>query len=310
MTPTQNSLFVAGGSGFIGTRFIQQAVTAGYSVIGLCRSAKSAASVRQLGAEPVLGDLLLPGPWQQRAAEADIVIHIAQPPTFGGKVTKARAEHYRQERLLMDRHILQPLSGAQRIVYVSGTSYYGDLGPEMRDETATPRPMGFGPYVVEALAQVRRFHEAGLPIVETFPGGVYGAGSWYGELVTLLRRGSPLYTLPGRPRFNSYVHVDDCAAALLHLCQYGRAGERYFVVDDVPATLVDLAALTADRLGIKLRRQPVPHFLLRAIGGLVIADSMRYENRLSNAKLRVTGFTPRFPSYRDGLPSVLAELIG
>ncbi len=168
--------------------------------------------------------------------------------------------------------------------------------------------MGFGPYVVDALAQVQTFRDKGLAIVEAFPGGVYGAGSWYAEMVAFLRRGNPLYTLPGRPRCNTYVHVDDCAAALLHLCSHGQPGERYFVVDDLPATLVDLAELTAQFLGIKLRRQPVPYLVLRAIGGLVIADSMRYENRLSNAKLRSTGFSPRFPSYHDGLPHVLEEI--
>lgn len=50
-------LFVTGGFGFIGTQVVTQALKAGHSVRGLARSEQSAQKLRDVGAEPVLGNL-------------------------------------------------------------------------------------------------------------------------------------------------------------------------------------------------------------------------------------------------------------
>jgi hypothetical protein len=304
------TFFVAGGTGFIGSEFVKETVSAGERVLALARSDVSAEALRKAGADTVSGDLLTPGAWQQRAAEADAIVHIAQPLTFGGRVTRQRAEAYRRDRLQMDMNLLGhlPRGGQQRIIYVSGTSYYGNLGPELLDETATPQPMGWGPYVVDALAQIRQFQRDGLAIIEAFPGQIYGAGSWYKDFVTFFRKGNPLYSLGGRDRYSSFMHVTDVARGLLHLLEHGQAGERYFLVDDEPSSLAELARLTAEQLGIQLRRQRVPYFLLELLFGPVVAESLKYENRLSNARLRATGFVPRYPALRDGVPSVIQAL--
>jgi hypothetical protein len=306
-----HTIFVAGGTGFIGSEFVREALRAGNQVMALARSDASTDALRKAGAEPVSGDLLTPGEWQARAAQADAVVHIAQPMAFGGRVTKQRAESYRRERVQMDANLLGHLArdDRQRIIYVSGTSYYGNLGPELLDETATPQPMGWGPYVVEALAQVKQFQRDGLAIIEAFPGQIYGAGSWYKDFVTFFRKGNPFYSLGGRDRYSSFMHVTDVARGLLHLLEHGQAGERYFLVDDAPSSLAELARLTTELLGIRLRRQRVPYFLLELLFGPVVAESLKYENRLSNAKLRATGFVPRYPTLRDGVPSVVQTLI-
>src|SRR5271166_2390603 len=128
--------FVCGGTGFIGQVLVRALVASGHEVEVLARSRASSARVRALGATPVEGDLLAAGPWQRAAREAAWVAHLAQPQTFGGRVSSARAEAYREARQAMDRNLLGALDPAvvQRIVYVAGTSYYGNLGTELRDE--------------------------------------------------------------------------------------------------------------------------------------------------------------------------------
>src|SRR5689334_5467719 len=175
------TLFVTGGSGFIGQSFIRRAVEAGHQVQALSRSDKSAEALRAVGAAPVTGDLLVAGDWQDAAKRADYIVHMAQPLTFGGRITKARAERYRVERLKMEANLFQMLQPdtVKRIVYVGGTSYYGQQGKDWKDETTMPNPQGWGPYIVEALDALKTYVAKGLPIVEAFPGGVYGVGSWY-----------------------------------------------------------------------------------------------------------------------------------
>ena len=103
----ERTLFVTGGSGFIGSEFVRQAVRAGQRVQVLTRSDRSAERIRDLGAVPVAGDLLQPGPWQRTAAEAEAVVHLAQPETYGGRVTRKRAESFRQSRLRMDANLFE-----------------------------------------------------------------------------------------------------------------------------------------------------------------------------------------------------------
>jgi len=78
------TVFVTGGTGFIGTAFVRAAVAAGWDVRGLARSERSAARLHELGAWPVEGDVFdASGTWRAVAADADTVAHLAQPQTFG-----------------------------------------------------------------------------------------------------------------------------------------------------------------------------------------------------------------------------------
>ena len=145
-----------------------------------------------------------------------------------------------------------------------------------------------------------------MPIVAAFPGWVYGPGSWFAQyILEPLRAGRPVYGLRGRSRFTSPVHVDDCARALVHLIKNGEVGSRYFIVDDVPVPGERLAELAAAALGVTARGRKLPFALLRLVLGQVISESMAYENRLSNNRLRSTGFLFTFPTCELGIPQVV-----
>ncbi len=305
------SVFVTGGSGFIGTAFVRAAAAAGWDVRALARSERSAARLRALGAWPVEGDVFdASGSWRAVAADADTVAHVAQPQAFGGRVNAARARRWREERLKMDRTLLDALDPAhvKKIVYVAGTSFYGNCGADVpHDEDVTPVPQGFGPYLAPALDALDADRARGLPIVEAFPGWVYGPGSWFAEYVlTPLARGKPVTGVAGGSRITSCVHVDDCARALVHLLTAGEPGRRYFVVDDAPVESERLGRTAAAALGVPFRSRTVPAWLCRLLLGTVVTESLMYENRLSNARLRATGFTPQFPTYEQGVPDVVA----
>jgi nucleoside-diphosphate-sugar epimerase len=304
------TVFVTGGSGFIGRAFVRAAVAGGYGVSALARSESSAAQLQALGAIGVIGDARDEhGIWRSAAAHADAVVHLAQPETFGGRVTEARARRYCEERLAMDGALLGALDPAivNRIIYVAGTSYYGDLEPSrVHDERTEPHPRGWGPYLAPALAALREHRLRGLPIVEAFPGWVYGPGSWFAQYVLRpLSAGKPLVGLSGPPKIASLVHVDDCARALLHLLDAGENGARYFIVDNAPVELERLGRLAAQLMGVPYRTRKLPRLACRLLLGRVIAESLTYENRLSNARLRETGFVPEFPTYERGIPDVV-----
>lgn len=298
-------LFLAGGSGFIGSAFVRQAVAAGHTVQALCRSERSAAAVQALGAQPVIGDLLETGAWQAQASQAEIVLHFAQPQTFGGRVGKARALRYETDRQVMDRNLLGALqnTAVRRVIYVSGTSYYGQQDLPPKDETAKPNPRGWGPYIVKALEQLEQFCAMGLPIITVFPASVYGAGSWYADILASLQAGKTQLTLARRDPTLATVHVEDCARAILHVMEHGAIGERYIICDDRPPKYSEILAQSAQALNVPLKTRAIPLWLGRIIAGPVITDV--YDAHLSNARLRSTGFRFQFPTIEQGIPNVV-----
>src|SRR5262249_26509283 len=120
------TVFVTGGTGFIGARVVTTLLECGDVPVVLARSPAGARAMEALGARVVVGDLLAPGPWQTEARAADAIVHVAQPATFGGRVTEDRARAWRDQRLVMDANLFDALDAAraQRVVYVAGTSYY------------------------------------------------------------------------------------------------------------------------------------------------------------------------------------------
>ena len=88
-------VFVTGAAGFIGASLLRAATAAGYGVDALTRSEASAAALRAQGVNAVIGDLADPdGGLASYRSCADAIVHLAQPQTFGGRVTTARAKRY------------------------------------------------------------------------------------------------------------------------------------------------------------------------------------------------------------------------
>jgi nucleoside-diphosphate-sugar epimerase len=306
------TVFLAGGSGFIGAEFCRASVAAGDTVLALCRSQESAGKAEALGAIPVHGDLLEAGDWQKQARNAEYVVHLAQPEVVGGRVTIKRAKLYRHRRLLMDANLLGTLDPqrVKRVVYVSGTSYYGNLGAELHDETATPRPHGIGRFIVDVVERLGAYLEGRVPIVTAFPGYVYGPGSWFREyLFTPLVRGRRLVACGGRSPFGSPIHVEDCGRAIVHLLDHGNVGGRFFLVDDKPVQWSTLQKLTAAALGLTPRFLTVPRWLVPIVMGRIMAESLVETNSvLSNSRLKALGFAFRYATVDTGIPAVVAQL--
>ncbi|GAB4551965.1 MAG: TIGR01777 family oxidoreductase [Anaerolineae bacterium] len=301
-------LFVAGGSGFIGSPFMRLAVEAGYQVSSLCRSEKSAAAAQAIGATPVMGDLLLAGDWQNHAAQADIVVHVAQPMTFGGRVGKARALAYERDRLIMDRNLFDALHRAnnlKRLVYCSGTSYYGQQDPPLKDESSAPNPRGWGKYIIKAMMQVERVRADGLPILLLFPSSVYGNGSWFAPLLETIHTEKVQLVLAGRDATFPLIHVEDCARAMLHLMVHGQLEERYILTDNQPARFSEILETAARALGKPLKTRPVPLWIAKVLAGPVVTDA--YDGYLSNQRLLSTGFELKYPTLAQGIPAVVRD---
>ncbi len=168
----------------------------------------------------------------------------------------------------------------ERAVLVSSTAVHGSsTRPVLQDESSRPRPPD-GPAEV-LLAAEELFHER-------LPGGtVLRCAGLYDDtstrLVDSVREGDSA----DPHRWTNRIHRDDAAAAIVHLLTLPeKPAQLYLGTDDEPAQLGEVATYLAHRLGTSA---PLP------------ADPARgHGKRLSNARLRATGWVPTRPSFREG----------
>jgi nucleoside-diphosphate-sugar epimerase len=96
-------------------------------------------------------------------------------------------------------------------------------------------------------------------------------------------------------RWINQIHRDDAAKAVVHLLTRSAPAGIYNVTDNAPATQRQVYGWLADSF-----HRPLPP------AGPPDLDRKRgwTSKRVSNARLRKTGWQPTFPTYRDAIPSL------
>ena len=104
----------------------------------------------------------------------------------------------------------------------------------------------------------------------------------------------------------SFTEVTDAAAAAVAAVTRGTPG-LYNVVDDEPAPVSLWVPYLASCLGAKPPMR-APAWLGRLLGGEMIVEWMTQGRGASNEKAkRELGWTPKYPSWRDGFPVWVEE---
>lgn len=275
---------VLAGCGDLGTEAALRFVALGQRVLGLRRSAgKLPTSI-----EGVSIDLSNTRP----TLPADTEIVVVALSAGSRDVDTYRASYVDGLRNVLDALDEAGAVDAQ-VLFVSSTAVYDVDDGSVVDET-TPAT-GASPTAevileAEALLHARRPDGIVLRL-----GGIYGPGRE--RLITQVRDGDARLAEPaGSSPHTNRIHRDDAAAAIVHLTTTSAPTDVLYVgVDDEPARLDDVLAFVADEL-----RSPVPPSAPprgRQAGG---------DKRLSNARLRGTGFTFEYPTFREGYRAVIA----
>jgi nucleoside-diphosphate-sugar epimerase len=175
----------------------------------------------------------------------------------------------------------------QRVLFVSSSAVYGDHAGGWVGEDTPARPPGFNGSVL--LEAERRLAEQPVRSTVLRLAGLYGPGRM--QLIDRLRAGRA--TVPREPvHWANRIHVDDAAAAIAHLLLLPAAGPLYLGVDDTPLPLDVLYDYLARLVGAPSPPEgPAP----AGVGS----------KRLSNARLRASGFVPRWPDARLGYAALL-----
>lgn len=272
------------GCGFLGEAAALLFLKAGWDVLGLTHTPESAEALVQRGVPAAVADLSDTnsiGGLSVRAGSFDVVVHAASSGRGGEDAYRAI---YRDGIL----HLVKSFPEAF-VIFTSSTSVYAQVDGGVVSENSAAEPdRGTGKLLLEAEAIAL---EAGGAVARL--AGIYGPGR-----SVLLRKfldGSARIEGDGSRVINQ-IHRDDAAAALYTIAR-ARMGGVFNVVDNSPATQVEVYGWIATQLN-----RPLP--------GTGEADLNRKRGwtnkRVCNAKLRSLGWSPQFPSYKEALTELIA----
>ena len=266
------------GCGYIGQAAADLFHAAGWAVQGWTRSAKSAAS---LSAKPYPVrevDVSQAGQVAECAGMFDAVVHCAS--SSGGDT-----EMYRKIYLDGARNLLETFRRS-KLLFTSSTSVYTQRDSSWVTEESETKPMR---ETSRVLLETERLVLADSGVVARLA-GIYGPGR--SALLKKFLNNAAMID-PENDRFVNQVHRDDIAAALFLLVTRKAEGAQiYNVVDDQPILQSECYRWLAQRLN-----RPLPP-IGRSTQKRKRGDSNK---RVSNAKLRRSGWTPQYPTFAEAM---------
>ena len=303
------NIFLAGAGGAVGRSLIPVLSSHGHTVTGTARSPEKAATLRALGAEPIVMDGLDRASVLDAVAAArpDAIIHQMTALSGLSDLRKFERAFELTNRLRIEgtEHLLEAAraTGVQRMIAQSYAGWpYGRTGGPVKteDDPLDPDPPK---QMRSTLDAIRRQEE-----LVTAAGGVaLRYGGFYGPGTGLVPGGEQWETIHAR-KFPvvgdgggiwSFIHIADAAAATLAALERWTPGGIYNIVDDEPAPAREWLPGIAEAIGAPPPRH-VPRWVGRLMGEHVVALMCEVRGA-SNAKARrELDWTPRWPTWREG----------
>jgi len=272
------------GCGFVGLPLARNFVSSGWETHAITVSATSAATLREEPFHAYRVDITHRTSVKKLAGLSfDAIIHCAS--SGRGEAAEYEAVFFAGTQNLM--------AGLRfgRFIFTSSTSVYSQTNGALVDETSPACP------VRETGRILRKTEELVLAAGGTVArlAGLYGPGRC--APLQKLRDGRAIIDGDGTRTMNM-VHQSDAADALQFLA--GMEGRGLFnVVDNKPVAEIDWFRYVCHRL-----KKPLP-----PVGPRDVDRKRGWTNKqVSNQKLRSLGWNPIYPTFEEGLASLMEDL--
>jgi nucleoside-diphosphate-sugar epimerase len=303
-------VLIAGATGVLGRRMVKQFLERGHDVVGLARSDKAKRSVDSLGARGLVADIFDADSIAKAVGQADIVTHAATSIPVKAKTTLAdwamndRLRREGTRALTEASHKL----GARTYIQQSIVWAARPEDDSFFDETTKVEKPGelYRSALEGENIALETCGKHGFNVAVLRCGGFYSADARHTRMLAegLIKRRLPL--IGGGKAVQANIHVEDAANAFVTAAEAGKSG-LWHVTDDTPATLKDMLTEFARLLQAPPPRS-FPLWLARIFVGKGVIDFFTRSTRTSNSRFREDfGWSPRFPSYREGLKEIVAE---
>lgn len=230
------TVFVTGGSGFVGGRLITRLIADGHTVRALVRSDAAAQKVQDLGASPARANLADLEGLRAAAAGAELAFHAAARTSVDGS-----RQQFQTDNVTGTANVVHAAreAGVRRFIHVGTEAALMNGQPLVNvNETAPLRPDSRAYYSASKAAAEQLVLEANGTRMETVvlrPRFVWGAGdtTLLPELISMVNAGRFAWLGGGR-HLTDTTHVDNAVEGLILAAERGQPGQAYFVTDGSP----------------------------------------------------------------------------
>ena len=250
--------FVTGGSGFVGGALIERLRSEGWDVRALARSERAAERVRELGAEPAMGDLDDRDAMRAGADGCEVAFHAAAKVEDWGDPADFERLNVRGTQNVIDAC---RDAGVRRLVHV-GTEAALMVGqPLINVDESTPlRPDSAALYSSSKAKAEQLVRDAGgLETVVVRPRFVWGRGdtSLLPAIIEMVASGRFRW-IGGGGQLSATTHIDNTVEGLWLAATKAPAGSVYFVTDGEPAVFREFLTELLATQGVTVPDRSVP----------------------------------------------------
>lgn len=299
---------IAGATGFVGSRLVEQLQAQGHQVIILTRSPQQASN--RFGQAQIVGyNPLKSGEWQQSISGCDAVINLAGEPIAEKRWTPAQKRSILDSRQLGTQKIVEAINLAtikpQVLINASAIGYYGTSETSKFDETS-PAGTDFLAEVCTAWETAAQAVTAnGTRLVILRLGIVLGENG--GVLGKML---APFSAFVGGPigsgnQWFSWIHRDDVVRLIIAALNDTKMQGVYNATAPNPITMTEFS----QTLGTVMNRPSwlsVPNFALEAMlgeGAIVVLQGQQVVPTRTLAQ----GFDFQYSMLKPALSAILGS---
>jgi uncharacterized protein (TIGR01777 family) len=306
-------VFVAGGTGMIGSRLVRALAERKDEVVLLTRRPEAVRQALGPACQVVAGDPTQPGPWMEAVDGCEAVVNLAGENLFNRRWNAAFKQLLRDSRLRSTDNVVQALArrprtaagAAKVLVNASAIGYYGPHGDEELTEDSPPGDDFLARLCVDWEQAARGAEGHGVRLALVRVGVVLGRDAGpVAKLMLPFKMGTGGPVGSGK-QWLSWVHHADIVGILLLALDNGAAQGPLNGTAPQPVTNREFAKA----FGRALNRPaflPTPGFALYLMLGEV-AELLTAGQRVLPRRAQALGYAFRFPDIDSALRDVLQE---
>ena len=228
----KKSVFVTGGSGFVGQNLIPMLIEHGYQVKALARSEKAVQMVESLGAIAIKGDLNDKTALEMGVKDCLAVFHLAASVDFFASELDLKKLHVDATELLLN---VARNANVRKFVYLGAASVIMNGKPITNaDETFISDNIidGYSRTKLQAEKLVLNSNDKHFQTISLRPPLIWGQGdpNTLPAIIDAIKKGQLMFIDGGKHRFVT-CHVTNVCYALILAEQSEQGGKAYFLTD-------------------------------------------------------------------------------
>lgn len=303
-------VFLIGGTGLLGSYLLPKLIENDHEVFSLTRDQSKISKIGNLGAYGILGDIRNPISFKHLLPKKpEIIILLAMPDIKPGqRFSRSRKEELKSETNDFFRKSIYLASYFECPVVLPGGTSYKTENKEVADESWPILRKGLTEIGADTDELVDEAIRTGYPaVIQMIYGKIYGNGGLFRFMYNMAEKGRSSIIGKG-DNYIPNIYAGDAASAILKVVEKLPVGEKFIIADDTPVTQKDFSIYMAMLMN-KKKPGHIPEFVVKLALGKDLFEVISMNCKVTNAKAKkILGWTPQFPSYREGLEATIKEI--